>query len=78
MDIFILTFAVLGCVIVAMSVGVLLGRQPIKGSCGGMGAMGVETACDICGGNPAKCDEEQQKTADRAQTPAALAYEVKA
>lgn len=78
MDIMILTFVVLGTVILAMSVGVLMGRKPIAGSCGGMGAMGVETECDICGGNPNKCDEEQKKTTDRAQTPAALAYEVKA
>ncbi|UTW13642.1 (Na+)-NQR maturation NqrM [Marinobacterium rhizophilum] len=77
MDTMILTFVVLGTVILAMSVGVLLGRKPIAGSCGGMGAMGVETVCDICGGNPNKCDEEQQKT-DRAKTLAAMAYEVKA
>ncbi len=78
MDIMILTFVVLGAVILAMSVGVLLGGKPIKGSCGGMGAMGVETVCDICGGNPSKCDEEQNKTSDRAQNPAELAYEIKA
>jgi hypothetical protein len=38
-----------------MAVGVLAGRGPIKGSCGGMSAMSGED-CPICGGNPARCD----------------------
>jgi len=42
----------------AMAVGVINGRAPIKGSCGGMGALGMDTACDICGGDPQRCDEE--------------------
>lgn len=42
-----------------MSVGVIMGRKPIAGSCGGMSALGVDTACDICGGNTAKCDSNQ-------------------
>ena len=25
---------------------------------GGMGALGMDTACDICGGNPRVCEEE--------------------
>ncbi|MGY6518358.1 MAG: (Na+)-NQR maturation NqrM [Lysobacteraceae bacterium] len=29
----------------AMSVGILLGRAPVRGSCGGMGAAGVEGDC---------------------------------
>ena len=55
---FLLTAFVFGTVILAMSVGVLMGREPIKGSCGGMGALGIDTACDICGGDPRRCDEE--------------------
>jgi hypothetical protein len=23
-----------------------------------MGALGVDTACDLCGGNPQRCEEE--------------------
>jgi hypothetical protein len=42
----------------AMAVGVINGRAPIKGSCGGMGALGIDTACEICGGDPQRCDEE--------------------
>ena len=54
-----LSFALLLCVILAMSVGVLLGRKPIKGSCGGMSALGMKTSCDICGGKPSSCDREK-------------------
>jgi hypothetical protein len=28
-----------------------------------MSALGIDTACDICGGNPQKCDEEQERIA---------------
>ncbi|MBB3168501.1 (Na+)-NQR maturation NqrM [Simiduia aestuariiviva] len=62
-----ITFIVLGLVIVAMSVGVLLGRKPISGSCGGMSALGMEVACDICGGDKGKCEKETSKS--EAQAP---------
>lgn len=61
MTTFILTLAIMGFLIIAMSVGVLMGRKPISGSCGGMSALGMETECDICGGNPQICETEQQK-----------------
>ena len=45
-------------VMTIMSVGVLLGRKPITGSCGGVGAaLGeVDYECDLCGGDEAKCE----------------------
>lgn len=58
MSMFLITFLVFGLVVAGMAVGVILGRGPIKGSCGGMGALGIDTACDICGGDPKRCDEE--------------------
>lgn len=58
MGTFLVTLVILGLVITAMSVGVLLGRKPISGSCGGMSALGMEVACDICGGDKQKCDKE--------------------
>ncbi|MGD9660734.1 MAG: (Na+)-NQR maturation NqrM [Porticoccaceae bacterium] len=59
MLIFFITLAVLLSIIAAMSVGVLMGRKPISGSCGGVGAaLGEEEyICDICGGDPNKCEE---------------------
>jgi hypothetical protein len=42
-----------------MAVGVLMGREPIKGSCGGLNKLGFrDEGCPVCGGNPAKCESE--------------------
>lgn len=58
MAMFLISLLVIGLVVAGMAVGVLMGRPPIKGSCGGMGAVGIDAACDLCGGNPQLCDEE--------------------
>jgi len=44
MTIFLVTFLVMVIAILAMAVGVLLGRRPISGSCGGLDRLGLE--CD--------------------------------
>ena len=62
MTLFLISILVMGLVMAGMAVGVLAGRSPIKGSCGGMGALGVDTACDLCGGNPQRCEEETRST----------------
>ena len=61
MSMFLVSMLVIGLVMAAMAVGVIMGRAPIKGSCGGMGALGIDTACDICGGDPQRCDEETRE-----------------
>jgi hypothetical protein len=63
MAVFLLTLGFAILMVLGMSAGALAGRGPIKGSCGGMSALGIDTACDICGGNPQKCDEEQERIA---------------
>ncbi|WP_027856998.1 (Na+)-NQR maturation NqrM [Marinobacterium jannaschii] len=79
MEVMVLTFIVLGLIIVGMSVGVLMGRKPIAGSCGGMAALGMDTACDICKGDKEVCDDYQEQQANSADRSAKddLAYEVK-
>ncbi len=56
---FLLTFIFLIAIVTAMAVGVMRGRPPISGSCGGLNKLGVDGACEICGGNPARCDQQQ-------------------
>ncbi|MDX2422566.1 MAG: (Na+)-NQR maturation NqrM [Amphritea sp.] len=76
MSTMILTFVVLLLVVAGMSVGVMMGRKPIAGSCGGLAAVGIDEECAICGGNPSKCEEEQDKQS-RKEELAALAYDAK-
>lgn len=61
-----LAFGLLGTVIVIMSIGVIMGRKPITGSCGGVGAaLGEKNyTCDLCGGDPNKCDEQIKQKSD--------------
>ncbi|MER2554101.1 MAG: (Na+)-NQR maturation NqrM [Thauera sp.] len=42
MNTFLITLLVVGLVIAAMAIGVMFGRKPIAGSCGGMGSMGMD------------------------------------
>jgi hypothetical protein len=46
----------------AMAIGVILNREPIAGSCGGMKKLGLGGECEICGGNSQKCDEQKQNS----------------
>jgi len=62
METMILSFVILILIVVGMAVGVLMGRKPIAGSCGGMTALGMDVACDVCKGDPQVCEKEQQKT----------------
>jgi hypothetical protein len=42
----ILSFVVVTVAVTAMAIGVMAGRSPIKGSCGGLGG----GACELCSG----------------------------
>lgn len=68
----ILSFILLGLVMTGMAIGVILKGKPIKGSCGGIGALGMGAACDICGGDANKCEKESPKTDSKKS---ALAYD---
>jgi len=59
-ELFFVVFCVMLLITAAMSVGVLLGKKPISGSCGGMSALGMEVACDVCGGDKTKCENEDE------------------
>ncbi len=48
------TFAILLTVIAAMAIGVMNGRKPISGSCGGLNGGG----CELCSGN---CKRESEQ-----------------
>ncbi|NWN91640.1 (Na+)-NQR maturation NqrM [Marinobacter adhaerens] len=75
MGTFLLVFMIVVLLVTAMSVGVIFGRKPISGTCGGIGALGLSASCDICGGNTQKCEEENQRVASEAAAPESLAYD---
>ena len=54
---FLFAFGLLATIIAAMSVGVIFQNKPIKGSCGGMAALGMVSDCEICSGDRMKCEE---------------------
>lgn len=61
---FFLTLLFLMVVVAAMAVGVIFAKKPIKGSCGGIQALGLGGECEICGGDTAKCEEENKKSSN--------------
>jgi uncharacterized protein len=65
-----LSIVVAFLVFAAMSLGIIFGRQPIKGSCGGMSAMaGGDGTCQVCGGNTARCPETAEADSGAIKTP---------
>ena len=54
-----LTFICMMAVVGLMAVGVMFGRRPIAGSCGGLKNLGIAGECEICGGDPDRCDSSR-------------------
>ncbi|MFM2478216.1 (Na+)-NQR maturation NqrM [Celerinatantimonas sp. MCCC 1A17872] len=59
MTYFLITFAVFLVIIAAMSVGYIIQRKTISGSCGGIAALGLEKVCDC----PEPCEKRKAKMA---------------
>lgn len=66
---FLISAGIFGLVMVGMALGVIFGRPPIKGSCGGIGALGIDTACEICGGDAQRCEEQTRGGDAQSETP---------
>lgn len=63
LTIFIATFAIFLLVIFGMSLGVLIKRKTLQGSCGGIAALGLEKVCDC----PEPCDARKKRLAREAR-----------
>jgi hypothetical protein len=55
MSTILLTFLILLILLLGMSVGVIFGRKPLAGSCGGLQGLDPDRDCELCGGNLSKC-----------------------
>ncbi len=67
MQMFLVVLGVMLVLVAAMAIGVIMGRKPISGSCGGMSALGMDVACDICKGDKSVCETEVEKAKQQAQ-----------
>ncbi|CAM3512247.1 hypothetical protein VA7868_00756 [Vibrio aerogenes CECT 7868] len=66
MSTFLITFGMFLLIIAAMAVGYIFQRKMVSGSCGGLGAVGVDKVCNC----PEPCDarkKREAKAAARAQ-----------
>ena len=63
MTMILIAFGAMLLIVAGMAVGVLFGKKPISGSCGGMSAIGMESACDVCGGDKTRCEKESKEVA---------------
>lgn len=59
MSTFVLAFVFFIAMVSAMAVGYIVQRKTISGSCGGLGALGIEKACDC----PEPCDRKKARMA---------------
>ncbi|WP_017445210.1 (Na+)-NQR maturation NqrM [Gayadomonas joobiniege] len=68
MTTFLLVFAAFLVIVLAMSVGYLVQRKSISGSCGGLGSVGIDKVCDCddpCDKRKAKIKREQMLQENR-------------
>ena len=51
-----LAFGLMAIIMLGMAVGVIFGRQPISGSCGGAARFGIGGKCSLCCDDPSLCE----------------------
>ncbi|MFM1124730.1 (Na+)-NQR maturation NqrM [Yersinia enterocolitica] len=68
LTVFIASFVFFLLVIVGMSLGYIVKRKTLQGSCGGIGALGIEKVCDC----PEPCDSRKKRLAKEAARQKAL------
>ncbi|MGO2508602.1 (Na+)-NQR maturation NqrM [Vibrio hibernica] len=62
MTTYLITFLMFLLVITAMSVGYIFQKKVVKGSCGGLGSVGVDKVCNC----PEPCDARKKREAKAA------------
>lgn len=76
MAVFLFSLVIISLAVLGMSIGVLMGRKPLSGTCGGINALGMDGGCEICGGNPQLCDNAAEPSAQADEEKSALAMDI--
>ncbi len=63
MTVFFITFSVFIAVIAMMAVGYIFQKKVVKGSCGGLGSVGIDKVCNC----PEPCDARKKREAKEAK-----------
>ncbi len=59
-----------------MSIGVIFSNKPLKGSCGGLNAVGIDGNCKICGKKPSgDCKENNDVLVDTTHAKSLQVYD---
>ncbi|MDX1589965.1 MAG: (Na+)-NQR maturation NqrM [Oleiphilaceae bacterium] len=75
MSTFLLALGLVMVLIAAMSIGVLFGRKPISGSCGGLNNRNGGGSCELCGASSADQCKEDDRDSSTAQDATHLAHD---
>lgn len=62
MTLFFVSLIAIGLMILLMAVGVLMGKEPLKGTCGGLNRIMGDRDCPVCGGDTQKCETSKPST----------------
>lgn len=63
LTVFLATFGIFVLVIFGMSLGYIVKRKSLQGSCGGISSLGIEKVCNC----PEPCDARKKRMAKEAQ-----------
>ncbi len=63
LTVFLATFCIFALVLLGMSLGYLVKRKSLQGSCGGIASLGIEKVCNC----PEPCDARKKRMAREAQ-----------
>jgi hypothetical protein len=60
-----LSFLLVVLAVAGLSIGVMSGRKPLKGSCGGLSSLQDGEGCEFCGGSPDQCEDADRPAGRR-------------
>ena len=60
MAVFVITFLIIGIALIGMAIGIIAGRPAIKGSCGGLNQIGLNSDCACSNTERERCEKNNK------------------